>query len=118
MPGQNYRIDLFAELVLSASNTLDVFWNGAAVTGSPAFPDNSNANYQEFTFFAEGAAGSTSLEIDIKTMNEVHLDDVSVSPLSDGTVVPEPTSLALLGIGTVTMVGFGWRYRRKTRRIA
>ena len=113
-PGQNYRIDLFAKLLLSASNTLDVFWNGAVVSGSPAFPDNSIGDYQEFTFFAEGAANSTVLKIDITTMNEVHLDDVSVSPLSDGAVVPEPASFSLFAIGMVAMVGFGWRYANNT----
>jgi len=38
------------------------------------------------------------------------LDDISVTPAT--TAVPEPASLTLLGLGSLGLLGFGWRRRK------
>ncbi len=87
----------------SAPNDFSATWNGSVIAGS-ALSDIAKSGYVEYTFNVL-ATGS-----DILAFNErndsgfLSLDDVSL------TAVPEPGTLALLGVG---LAGFGAFRRRR-----
>ncbi len=45
--------------------------------------------------------------------NDFALDDISLSTAAPAEVIPEPSTLTLLGIGTFGLLGYGWRRGRR-----
>jgi hypothetical protein len=90
------------------SANLDFLLNGTSV-GNITYPTTSG-NWQQFatTWFSDS---NTSLNVAIYDRNlagfgnDVALDDISL------TVVPEPSTLALLAAGAVGLAGLAWRRR-------
>ena len=60
-----------------------------------ANPDPSNTFIDTINLGTSGSLGSDSF-----------IDNISIEP------IPEPSSLALLGIGALGLMGYGWRRKR------
>jgi hypothetical protein len=61
-----------------------------------------------------GATYGTGLGNPGSALISGNIAPVTYTIVSDGTAVPEPSAFALLGAGTVLMLGFGWRRRKKS----
>jgi hypothetical protein len=89
----------------------NAFWGGLAVlqiaNGSSAgFP------YTLYSFTETATSSSTTILFQgFQVPGFFFLDDIVVSP----TIIPEPSSLALAGIGSVVMAGYVWRWRHRRR---
>jgi hypothetical protein len=112
VPGQQYEID-FAYLAENGtpnsfvadfgSNTLFSVFNDVSNTTNPA-------TWTHITAFATAPGTSTTLSF--TSNNDPFydaLDSVSVEAVPN---VPEPASLALLGIGIAAIAGYSWRRRK------
>ena len=97
-PGTSYNIDFWLASDGFFENELQVLWNGAVVF------DRQNLFPQSFTqVVIDPLATSASSTLAIGFRNDsgfLHVDDVSVRAVS---AVPEPSSLALLGLGIVAV---------------
>lgn len=113
VPGQFYELSFAYSPrpgIALASNGIDVFWDGVLVASlAQSGTALSNTQWQVFSFNVVGGAGATTtLRFNATgTSNSVggYLDAVEVQ------AVPEPTSLAVLGLGGLTL-GL-WRLRRR-----
>ena len=110
-PG-NYNISfwLFSSSPTTPNNEFDVEFNGTTLFDQT---DLSTFNYTEFMFSGTATGSSTTLAFsarnDFANGGLFQLDDVVVTRAA---AIPEPTSLALLG---VALTGFGVMYwRRRT----
>jgi hypothetical protein len=100
------HVDLLAQL------------NGVTV-GSFSVPSGvSGLQTYDFTF---APVAGPDYRIQLLETNTVPFGDGSVSMASDGTstatlrgVAPEPSSLTLFGLGTLGLLGSGWRRRERT----
>jgi hypothetical protein len=100
--GVDYVVDFWLQLDDSATpNSFSWSWNG--VTQAPVFVDAGAFGYTEFSAVVTGAAGSSTLEF-------TFLNENSFFDLDDVSVVPEPGTLALMG---VAMLAGGVARRRK-----
>jgi choice-of-anchor C domain-containing protein len=86
---------------------LQVFWDGILLDTitSPAF-----GTWDTFTYSVTASTGSTALEFDSTVGGDAGplLDAVSVN----GRAVPEPATLALVGVGGLTLLIGRKRFRR------
>lgn len=103
IPGLSYEIKFDFQADGGTPSDFSAVWDGQpalfSVTNPPAGP------YQVLTFHALATTSTTSLSFHFRDdPGFLKLDDVSV------VGVPEPGSLALLGIG---MAGLWWSRRRK-----
>lgn len=89
-----------------SSNLLDVTFGGTTLT------DQSNVGvegYTEYSFMATATSNSTALNLTLGNgLGEFLLDDVSVQA---NATVPEPASIAVVGLGLVAMM-FAARRKR------
>jgi hypothetical protein len=93
--------DPFAVITITAKAS-----DGTSLTESI----NGQGGASGFGFFSPD--GSTTISsITITSSVDFAIGEFGVSPVQQA--VPEPTSLTLLGIGAVSLLGYGWR-RRKT----
>lgn len=108
--GQAYVLSLF----LASNGTSNDF--GVSVNGNFVFPTqyvpNTGSQYIHLTFNVVGTGSDTITFNERDDPNYLALDDVSLTP-SGASATPEPASVALLGIGAMSLLGYGWR-RRKT----
>jgi hypothetical protein len=84
--------------------------------GMPNPPQNFLAdvtlgtNYEMFSHTGVAPAGTTGLVVTYAIAGGqgalVHLDDITV------TIVPEPATIGLVGLGSLGLVAFGWRRRK------
>ncbi len=70
---------------------------------------------QGYTLFTETVTLTAPAQLSFQNVEPgdigAILDNVSVNPTN---VVPEPASLALLAIGAISSLGYGWRRRRQS----
>jgi hypothetical protein len=112
--GHTYTLDFWLRNDGGPENHFTASFDGVTVVKL----DNSSAfGYTEFTFSnLVATSNSTAVSFSFQQNPSFwRFDDVSVE---DNTppAVPEPASLALFGIGSAGIVGYGWRQRR--RRVA
>ncbi len=89
--------------------SLDFILNGQTISfTAPTTP----ADWQQFaTTWNSGSSNSLDIQIYDRNLdwlgNDFALDDISL------TVVPEPSTLVLLGVGAIGLVVYSWRRRRE-----
>ena len=115
--GQSYTIRFFLGSDGETPNDFTALWNGStllSLTDEPETPGHDLINGPPaaayvFYSFTEVATGPTTT-VQFNTRNDPGwwaFDDISV------TAVPEPSSLALSGIGFATLAGYARRQRRR-----
>ncbi len=82
-----------------ANKFMDIIFNGASVGTL------SGAAFDTYVKYSGGNIGLVNWGEEV-TYDNVVLEDLSVAG------VPEPSSLTLLGMGAVSLVGYGWRKKR------
>ena len=96
LAGASYNIHLWLRSDGLTPNSLDVLWGGATVYSATNL---SPFAYTEIVIDPLALAGFTTLELRARNDNGfLEVDDISVR------AVPEPTSLALLGVGLLGIV--------------
>jgi hypothetical protein len=106
--GQTYTLS-FARYqnYLSPTVFLTVAWDGTTVFTDP--DPTVGGVYQTFSVNVVGTGSDTVTFVSANDPAFTYLDDVSL------TAVPEPASLGLLGIGSLTLLGYGWRRRQQVK---
>lgn len=94
--GAPYQIKMWVYSTSSTNQNLQVIWTNNLFNG-PVVPANQ---WTELTFNTTGSGGnSTTLYIRARNANGfTYVDDISV------TAVPEPTTLAVIGLGAVSLL--------------
>jgi hypothetical protein len=129
LPGATYTVDYAFGTTASFGinyQQLDAYLLGA--NGSTLLHFESHANNNPvppspptpitFTFVADGGLATLRFvdhnDIFVTTFNmDGVLDNVAVSGPDPNSAVPEPTSLVIFGVGTVTCAAFGLRRRKR-----
>lgn len=123
--GQAYQLSFFVGRAISTTNS--GFYQGPALldlsinSGSRVTFSNSNTtanagnlNWQNFTFNFTATGPATTIAFFSGTasgsQNEVGLDNITLN--ATGAAAPEPSALAFLVPGLVSLVGVGLRRRR------
>lgn len=92
-PGSVVFAEFFSELAGGGTSKAEI------LTGGPLFPPSTWTQYSFTTTAGSNTDGGVTLQLKVDTgaapdrLTEVYFDDISVK------VVPEPSSLALLGLG-------------------
>jgi PEP-CTERM motif-containing protein len=98
VPGTSYNVDLWLASDGFFENELQVLWNGAIVFDrKDLFPQG----FTQIVIDPLATGTTTTLAFGFRDDSGfLHIDDVSVRAVS---AVPEPSSVALLGLGLVTI---------------
>ena len=112
--GSNYTLGMWV-LGDGGANEFTVKWNGTTIYDM-SIPDTLHVPtpyYIQLSFTVQGT-GTDTLTLqgwdNGSNPGAIGLDDVSLNPA--GSVVPEPSSLTLLGLGAAGLVGYRWRRRQ------
>lgn len=112
----------FGGITSGLAVTVEAFGPGGVSLGTVTDPSFGNLNTVQdfnedrfFGFIADGGIESISVSALIPQGSYLTME---LDHVQYGSVVPEPSSLALLGIGAFGMLFYGWRLSRKKRHSA
>jgi hypothetical protein len=108
--GQSYTLSYWVSHdSTNAQNEFQVSWNGTVIQD---LVNASAFDWTNYTFTVTATGPTTTLQFaGYEVPAWFGLDDVSVNP-AGANPVPEPASLALLGLGGLGLFGYGWRRRQ------
>jgi hypothetical protein len=109
-PGQTYTLSYWLQNSSpNAPSLFDTYWGGVLISDINPLPAQP---YTLAQFTVTATSASTELKFGFQqNPSQMHLDDVSVVP-SVAAAVPEPTSLTLVALGALGLLGCKLRRRK------
>jgi len=101
--GTQYTFSFWLNAVGDDPSDFSAMWDGTTVYS--ATDPNTGGNWQNFTFTETGTGSDTITFAFRDDPAYIALDNVSVTPSTSGTSVPEPSSILLMGSGVLGLAG-------------
>jgi len=115
--GGRFTFDSVDHRTFSSNNSDDLLFSGYLGGALIETLLLDFASFPSFQTISAGFSGEidrlTLQKVDAPGMSGALIDNLVLTPVGGVTPVPEPSSIVLLGIGGMAMIGYGWRRKRQ-----
>lgn len=112
VPGQSYTLDYWMRTA-GGGQEFQTYWNGSLISD---LTNISPQPWTEYTFTVTATGSSTELMFGYENNeNWFHFDNVSATANVGPNAVPEPSTLALAGLGAVGFIVYGMARKPKAQ---
>jgi autotransporter-associated beta strand protein len=108
----NFEVGSAADLLVLSSGKLVVNPGGGLINITP-LDGFGPGTYDLIDFSASQASGLNNLLLNTPTIDGYSVYLQPTATAEELVVTPEPSTLALLGAGTISLIGWAWRRRQK-----
>lgn len=115
-PGTPYQLDVFVgtRVGFASSWTVELLAGSSVLASASGGVANGSDTFSNVELKAVGAgSGDLGIQLSQSAGGQTFFDDVRLQS-NQASSVPEPSTLALVGLGIAGMAGYGWRRRKRT----